>query len=100
MTYKLIAALLLALLNTHIVVADVTLDSVWKLLADGRCSQARQQIQNSEHPEQFLASPQGESLYAKSLCCSPVSELTTADLDNAGPDGQEGTADDIGNESK
>ena len=79
-----LAGLLTGLLHLTATAAD-PLDpvKVWDLIAHNGCSEARQRIETSDAAAEFLATPEGQCLYAKSLCCSPSAELGSTDIDHA-----------------
>ena len=58
-------------------------DLIWSLIAEGKCSEARQMVEASTEAEVFLSSFNGKVLYAKSLCCSSATELAESDINNA-----------------
>ena len=56
---------------------------IWDLISKGKCLEALRKIRPSADFHELLSSPTGKCFYAKSICCSPVSEISNKDIDEA-----------------
>ena len=80
----LVAAFAVAVIWSGIARAEnVDPDLVWEMLSAGLCGQARARVNAADNVGDFLASPEGQSLYGKSLGCSSTQELIERDIDEA-----------------
>jgi len=78
-----LAGLLGWLLAASAIADPLDATKVWDLIAHNACSAAREQIETSSDAADFMATPEGHCLYAKTLCCSPASQVNSDDIANA-----------------